>query len=67
MAMTIERPDVKADALLSVGQAAEVLGVSRMTIYRMAKDGRLAFFRRRSTGKRVCKGVSLLRLWGGLV
>lgn len=39
--------------LLTLGEAAKVLSISRMTVYRMARDGRLPFVETRAGRHRI--------------
>ena len=51
--------------LLTLGQAAQVLSVSRMTVYRMARDGRLPVVETRAGRHRVPSHALTALLKGG--
>ena len=52
---------IAASYTYSTTQAAQLLGVHRVTLYRWVKDGLLACGVRRRTGRRFFKGSELIR------
>lgn len=65
--MVSEEPKVVLSARYSVEQACALLGISRRTIYRYTKDGKIRCGIRRASHRRFYFGSEILRCWKGQV
>lgn len=57
------RPNVEAEAVYTVGQTAQILGVERHTVYRYFGSGVLKYRRRKADGRLVTKGEWITECW----
>ena len=61
--MTSSQPEVKLASRYSVGETCQLLGISRNTLARYAKKGKIRFGIRASTGRRFYLGSEILKFW----
>nr|DAW60314.1 MAG TPA: helix-turn-helix domain protein [Caudoviricetes sp.] len=61
--MTSTEPQVSLTGRYSPTHAAEILEISRSTLYRYIDDGKLKCKVRRSNNRQVIEGREILRLW----
>lgn len=61
--MTATEPKVDKDGRYSAKEAAGLLGVSRATLERYVKTGKIKCGIRRSNGRRFYLGMEIVRCW----
>lgn len=61
--MTVIEPKVDKDGRYSAKEAANLLGVSRSTLARSVKAGKIKCGIRRSNGRRFYLGMEIVRYW----
>lgn len=61
--MVTEKPDVNAAARYSLKEAAELLKISRTTMWRFVSKGKARFGVRECNGAKYITGLEILRLW----
>ena len=64
MAMVNEKPHVGLQAKYNVTQAAQSLGISRKTLTRYTKDGKIKAVINKCNNRPMYYGREIIRLWG---
>lgn len=61
--MIATKPEVQLDGLYSASQAARALGISTKSVCRYRNQGILRGKIRRASGRWVCTGAEVLKVW----
>lgn len=61
--MTTTEPQVTPNGRYNIEQTCQLLGISRNTLCRYVKRGRIRFGVRRSTGRKFYLGSDILQFW----